>query len=187
MIGTVDNFLEITYNIRENRGEIMLSFFTPKESYQRNKEPATISLLSARKVLSDTDKGQIMKRTYNNYAIVYAHSGSFRCYINDENVMLTDAEMLCLGKYARFAIQSDGEKEGAFFVIEFNASDLSFIALNKGKVKIFAQSNIRRLVVDIYRESKKPQAGRSIAEAYLLALLLTLSQMTDAHPSDVSV
>jgi len=165
----------------------MLSFFTPTDSYQRNEEPATISLLSARKVLSDADKRQIMERTYNNYAIVYAHSGAFCCFINDEKLSLGDGEMLCLGKYAKFSIQPDCEREGAFYVIEFNASDISFIDLKKGKVKCFAQSNVRRLVIDIYGESKKRQTGRAIAEAYLLALLLTLSQMPDARPSDITV
>ena len=114
-------------------------------------------------------------------------SGSFCCYINEEKVTLGDGELLCLGKYARFAIQPDGEREGAFFVIEFNASDLSFIELERGRIKCFAQSSVRRLVRDIYGESKKRQAGRSIAEAYLLALLLTLSQTSDARPSDVSI
>lgn len=165
----------------------MLSFFTPKDSYQRNEEPAAIGLLSARKVLTYTDKSRIMERTYDNYALVYAHSGAFCCYINDEKLTLGYGELLCLGKYAKFAIQPDGEREGVLFVIEFSASDLSFIGLNRGRVKYFAQSNVRRLVRDIYGESKKRQTGRSIAEAYLLALLLTLSQTPDARPSDVSI
>ncbi len=159
----------------------MLSFFTPKEAYQRNEEPVSISLLTARKVLTDTDKSRIMERTYDNYALVYAQSGSFCCYINEEKVTLGDGELLCLGKYARFAIQPDGKREGVFFVIEFNASDLSFIELERGRIKCFARSSVRGLIRDIYGESKK---RHSIAEAYLLALLLTLSQAPDACPSD---
>lgn len=165
----------------------MLSFFVPKESYQRNEEPTTISMLTARKVLTDTDKRLIMERTYNNYALIYAHSGNFCCYINNEKVALGDGELLCLGKYAKFGIQPDGERNGAFYVIEFNASDISFINLNNGRVKYFVQSNVRRIVLDIYSESKKGQIGRSIGEAYLLALLLTLSQTPDARPSDGAI
>lgn len=183
----VDKMADITYNKRENGGENMLSYYTPKDSYQRNEEPAVINLLTARKVLTDTDRTLIMERTYDNYAIVYAHSGGFCCCVNGEDITLGEGELLFFGKYAKFAIRTDGGRAGGFYVIGFNASDTSCIEPDRSRVRHFAQSSVRRLVCDIYGESKKQHTGRSIAEAYLLALLLTLSNLPDSRSSDCSI
>ncbi len=165
----------------------MLSFIIPKVSYQRNEEENTISILSVQKVLTDTDKKFVIERIYDNYTLIYAHSGNFRCFINNEKTTLKDGELVCISKYTKLALFPDCEKNGVFYIIEFNLNDISFISFKSGFAQSRISTSLRDRIPEIYGEYKKTPLGKLISEAHLLAILLTLSRVSETSSLERSI